>query len=222
MLLGACNRPARRPAGLPSLAFSHLLSPARAFHHLPSPAHTFPHLLTPAHTFSQVCLGSYPNAELAALVYARFVGAEKARALKTWRDKLSAPPLTKEEALARARDEGLHLQACDSASGYHGVRMDPRVKQHGFQYEAWVHVGYKKQMYVCLLSPSHTFARLLTPSHTFSQVRLPMPHGRGGGARGRALHQAGGAAAARRRPATRGAAAPPSAGAHPKLFSEDW
>ena len=77
-----------------------------------------------------VCLGSFRHPEAGALVYARHLGAAEAwRAHAKYEEKLEAPALTAEEALAKAREEGLELKlAPGTKSGYRGVSLDPRAK----------------------------------------------------------------------------------------------
>ena len=73
------------------------------------------------------CLGTYRTAEEAALHYARWLGREmavaEARALEAICAKSAVGPLTAEDALRLAADEGLELEKTSrpSITGYRGV-----------------------------------------------------------------------------------------------------
>ena len=65
----------------------------------------------------QQYFGYYATAEEAALEYARHVGSEQA----AQEAAEAAPPMTAEEALAKAEDEGLVLVRSGNTVGYKGV-----------------------------------------------------------------------------------------------------
>ena len=77
-----------------------------------------------------VTVGTYQNAEAAALSYARYVGRERIlKAQAAYESARSSPTIEASEALAIAKREGLCLpRHPTSMSGFRGVSLDLRAK----------------------------------------------------------------------------------------------
>jgi hypothetical protein len=89
----------------------------------------------------KVCLGNFATAEEAALCVARSPEGQRAAQAAEVAAAAAAPPLTIEEAVRQAQEEGLPLLKAfanrGSTTGYFGVYIDSRSQARPFSAQVW-------------------------------------------------------------------------------------
>ena len=89
----------------------------------------------------KVCLGNFATAEEAALCVARSPEGQRAAQAAEVAAAAAAPPLTIEEAVWQAQEEGLPLLKAfanrGSTTGYFGVHIDSRSQARPFSAQVW-------------------------------------------------------------------------------------